>query len=342
MIGFYRLHALFGLYYSIYFIFRRNKIELLSDKFLNRILLVAALGSVISLLFLAFPSLLDFTGGSVKAEDLISDVGSSFVRLRSNFYIFCQLAIVIVLFRMSHLKRFSFRTACLSVLLVLNFVAVFVSGYRANMIMSALLLALYAFRAVCRGTKAHSFVVSALVVLPILFVVYAYTVQRDQDTISDQGEESSLVYRVLEADMGLTKLDETGGWLFGVGYADGFLNPLATEGQQETVLLHNGYVSILYNYGIVGVIAWSALIFAVLRMVATNVRALWANTLGFLLAVFLIQQLILNFFQGVFNRGTEPLVCFILALALLERLLETDVMDQRKPLIEPAPLANPT
>ena len=120
---------------------------------------------------------------------------------------------------------------------------------------------------------------------------------------------------------GLDKMEEAGNWFLGVGYADGFLNPLAPDEEQETYFLHNGYASIFYNYGILGSLAWLTLILSVAVFVMKRLSDCRRELLFVMLSLYLLGQLVVNFTSAIFNREISATFCFILAVDLLERIV---------------------
>jgi len=162
------------------------------------------------------------------------------------------------------------------------------------------------------------------IVMMIPFVVYIlnYATARNLQTTSEEIGETSLVYRYVELGLGFEKLSATNAWIFGAGYADGFVNPFAQIGGIDSYYLHNGYASIVYNYGITGGVAWLALIAAILVFLTRHLKDIRSNTTLTFLTFYLVGQLAANYSSGIFNRERNATFCFLFAFSLLERSVQ--------------------
>jgi len=314
--GPWRIFLLVGISYAMYFVLCEN---INKDNFFSVILyfiFIATCVSLISILQILFPFLPIF-GGSRPFEMVIT-VGEGFIRLQNTFYHCSVLAIMLILGllitqRIKIFYRILLVLACLS-----NFATIMLAGYRATMyvFLATLFLSfLFSFRRI--SLKAKLFVFAMLI--PFVVYIVNYSLVRTLQTTSNEGVETSLVYRYVETGLGFEKLAETNNWIFGIGYSDGFINPFSDVIIKETYYLHNGYASIIYNYGIVGGIAWFIFIVAILLFLFNHYSEIKSNPIYIFITFYIIGQLVANYSSGIFNRERNATFCFLFAFSLLEK-----------------------
>jgi hypothetical protein len=316
--GPYRAFVISGLFYLLYFVIARKLSYAALDQTIRDFVFVSSVVSgiaVLSVLGLSLPFITTLRTYEVNGAEV-----GEFARLQTTYHHFSVLAVVFSAYLVIDPRLPSWRKFRLGLLGLLNFWNVLISGYRANLYVLLSVVALFgAYSFFMKREKSTVWV--ALLLIPIYIYVSEYSAQRNLETASETGSDSSLAYRFIEMGYGLDKLAETGNWLLGVGYSDGFLNPLASDGEQETYFLHNGYASIVYNYGIVGSFAWLALILSVAVFVMKHIWDLRRELLFVMLSLYLLGQLVVNFSSGIFNREISATFCFILAVDLLERVV---------------------
>lgn len=301
-----------GLYYMVYFSFHRALGKDNTFAVIKSFIYVSSTVSLYTYLQILFPSLTLVSG-------TVSEVGDSFFRYQSVYYHFSVLSLLLIAHLLLEAKLPLRQIVFFVILAATNFFTVLITGYRATLFVLLGCLGLYLLRfwkRVSHGTKLAMIVL----LLPFAFYVYEYTIERNAETVRDEGD-SSLTYRLLEAGLGLEKLAGDDSWIWGVGYADGFLNPWGGQvGGQETYFLHNGYISILYNYGLVGSAVWLAFIVTLLAYMIRHYRDNRTNSFYVLITLYLLGQLVVNFSSGVFNREPAAPFCFFFALVLLEKV----------------------
>jgi hypothetical protein len=316
--GPWKIFLMSGSFYLSYFVLQRRLTPANLQSTISAFIFVSSFVSLVNIIQIAFPSL-PLSAGGHSFGTSGGELGETYRRFPTTYYHFSTLATVLLVSRLSGSDVVRRKKVGLAVLLLLNLLTVATGGYRANMYALLFTLGLFfisSFRRLRRATRTW-FVLAGI---PVVFLVYQYSVMRDTDTVFEEGGGKSVGYRFLEAGLGLEKLANTGNWLFGVGYADGFINPFATEEGQSTYYLHNGYVSILYNYGIIGVVAWGVLLISIILFIVRHYRASRGDLLFLILSFQLLGQLIQNFSSGIFNREPSATFAFIFAFCLLEKV----------------------
>ncbi|MBX2989878.1 MAG: O-antigen ligase family protein [Bacteroidetes bacterium] len=323
--GPWKIAYLSGLLYLAYFTMYRYLDRESSFSVMQQLIYVATAMSVLNLLQVFVPSFEIIAGTR-------SEVGESFVRYQSVYYHFSVLSILFIVYLLSNMKVDSKGIMSYAIMGSLNFITVIITGYRATLFVLLACLGIYLLRFWSRLHLKAKLVLFVLL-LPFLFYIYSYTVERNIETTESDETDTSLVYRLIEAGMGIDKLTIDDSWIWGIGYADGFLNEWGgVVGGQETYFLHNGYLSILYNYGVVGSIAWTLLMLTVLVFIVRYLKRMWRSPIYVLLSLYLVGQFVVNYSSGVFNREPSVTFCFFLALALLEKTVKySNKEDQWQP-----------
>lgn len=317
--GPWRIAYLSGMLYLVYFVFHKHITPKNVHMVIRYFIYAATAVSIVNILQWSFPGWTIFSGLASFSETS-SEVGESFVRFRTIYYHFGVLAILLAAWSLTSPGFTPLGRTFLFVSFLVNSTAVMINGYRATMYVLLGCLLFYTVYMFSRMTwKARS--LALLTAIPLMLVIYLYAQQRNPETESPVGEESSLVYRLVEAGIGIEKLDQDDAWLCGIGYRDGIVNPWGgIQGGQETYLLHNGYVSILYNYGIVGSIAWAYLIVSVSVFVIRHYSQNKNSGLYVILGLYLFGQLVVNYSSGIFNREQPVTFCYLFAISLLEKI----------------------
>jgi len=314
--GPWRMAYLSGMFYLVYFVFCKHITPKNVHKVISYFIIVATVVSIVNILQWSFPRWPIFSGLASFSETS-SEVGESFVRFRTIYYHFGVLAILLAAWSLTSPASTPLGKTFLFVSFLVNSAAVVINGYRATMYVLLGCLLLYTVHMFSRMTwKARS--LALLTAIPLILVIYLYAQQRNAQTEGPEGEESSLVFRLFEAGLGMEKLDQDNAWVYGIGYRDGIVNPWG--GNQDTYILHNGYAGILYNYGIVGSIAWIYLIFSVSAFVIRHYSQNKASGLYLILGLYLFGQLVVNYSSGIFNREQPVTFCYLFAISLLEKI----------------------
>ena len=314
--GPYRTFLMSGCFYLLYFVIGRKLNDVSLDQTMKDFVMVSSVVSCIPVLSVLGFSLPILT--TLRTYELYGAEVGDFVRLQTTYHHFSVLAVLFVVYLMIEGRLSPLRKVRLGLLGLLNLWNVLISGYRANLYVLLGVVALFgAYSISVKREKGTIWL--AMLLIPIFVYVGRFIEARNLETATEAGSDSSLAYRFIELGFGFDKQDEKGNWILGVGYNDGFVNPAAIPGDQETYFLHNGYASILYNYGIVGSVAWLALILYVGVFVVKRVSNCRRNLLFILLSLYFLGQLLVNFSSGIFNREFSATFCFILAVDLLER-----------------------
>jgi hypothetical protein len=317
--GPWRLEYLSGLFYLVYFVFHKHMTQENVHCVIRYFIRVATVVSSVNILQWLFPNWAIFSGLTSFSEHT-SDVGGSFVRFQTIYFHFGVLAVLLVACLLTSPESTSLTRPFLLMSFLFNSVAVMINGYRATMYVLLGCLLLY-FIHMFSGMTRRARSVALLTTIPLILVIYLYAQKRNAETETPEGDESSLVYRLVEAGAGIEKLDQDNAWLCGIGYRDGMLNPWGgTPGGLETFFLHNGYVSILYNYGIVGSIAWGYLIVSVSAFVIRHYSQNRTSGLYVILGLYLFGQLAVNYSSGIFNREPPVTFCYLFAVSLIEKI----------------------
>jgi hypothetical protein len=322
--GPWRTFLLVGGFYSVYFVFRKHLHPDILPIVFRFFVGVASFVSLINIMQVVLPGWA-LLGGARSFSLTGADVADTFVRFQTTYYHFATLAIVLLVYLLVQPQCTPARRVWYIALVVLNFVTVFINGYRANMYVLVSTILVFGALSFHRS-QSKSKLWLLVATLPLMYFVYQYTVVRGSETTTIEGDNTSIEYRLLEAGLGIEKMESAGAWVFGVGYADGFINPFAPEPGQETYFLHNGYLSIVYNYGIVGSIVWLFLVYMVLRFIARNFRQHRRDDLYVIISAHLIGQLIQNVSSGIFNREPSATFCFLFAFSVLEISTTTDTV----------------
>jgi hypothetical protein len=319
--GPWKMAYLSGMFYLVYFVFRKHLSQESVYTVIDQFLSVALVVSSINILQWLFPKWVIFAGASTFSEHR-TEVGETFQRFQTVYYHFAVLSLMLVVFLFTNHVKSGHGRPFLLLSFFLSSVAILVNGYRATIFVLLACLLAYFLR-IMRNLSWRVRTVTILASLPLILIMYSYTSERNAQTESVEGEESSLVFRLVEAGLGIEKLSSDDAWLFGVGYRDGILNDWGgVDGGQNTYFLHNGYVSVLYNYGLAGAVAWLSLIVGVIAYIIRNLRGNKDNALFVILALYLLGQLAVNYSSGIFNREPPVTFCFFFALALLETVVQ--------------------
>jgi oligosaccharide repeat unit polymerase len=314
--GPYRTFFISGCFYLLYLVLGRKLNDVVLDETIRDFVVVSSVVSCIPVLSVLGFSLPIFT--TLRTYEVYGAEVGEFARLQTTYHHFSVLAVMFSAYLMIDPRLPTWRKFRLGLLGLLNFWNVLISGYRANLYVLLSVIALFGVYLIFVKREKGAIWV-AMLLIPISVYVSRYIAERNLETASETGSDSSLAYRYIELGYGFDKLDEKGNWLLGVGYNDGFLNPVATPGEQETYFLHNGYASILYDYGIVGTLAWLALILYVAVFIMKRILNNRRNLLFIMLSLYFLGQLVVNFSSGIFNREISATFCFILAVDFLER-----------------------
>ena len=313
--GPWRIYLFVGLMYIVYFVFIAN---INANNFIyviNAFIYITTFVSLISILQILLPGLPIF--GGVRPIDEASTVGEGFVRFQTTYYHCSMLAIPLLIYKLIAKGKNTYYFTLIILMLGMHFTTIIIAGYRASMFVLIAVLGLsYLILAKQMMFKYRLFFI--ILAIPVIIIIYSYTTQRNEQTQSASGEETSLLYRYAELGMGFDKINSEDKWIFGEGYADGFYNPLALAGSEETYYLHNGYASILYNYGVIGAIAWLALILSIIYFIIINFKINNSNPFFVLIALYLLGEMVNNYSSGIFNRERNATFCFLFAFALLE------------------------
>jgi hypothetical protein len=316
--GPWKIYLFYGLFYLAYFSLVQNIDEDNFEYVINAFIGVATFCSIISVLQLIAPTL-PFYGG-LESLDKASDVGSNFVRLRTTFYHNSMLAFVLLVYKLVGDSPRKKRKIVIPLIAMLQFATILIAGYRASLYMLIFTVG-SSFIVLYKRFGIAARVLFFLLLIPVGIFMYSYISQRNEETANVNGE-TSLLWRTIEIGFGAEKMISEGKIVFGIGYNDCFWNPLGEKGSEETYYLHNGYASIVYNYGLVGAAVWLLLIGSILKFLFQEIKFFKSDPFFVFISFFLLGQLAVNYSNGIFNRERNATFCFLFAFALLERYVQ--------------------
>lgn len=321
--GPYKIFFVNGLFYSTYYLLHRDIYKLNIKTVINLFMIISVIISLINIVQLMLPSI-PITVSSISLEESLKQFqNQKYNRLQTVYYHYSSLAILLSLFYITSNDVKLSDKLKYGIFISLNMITIISNGYRATLYTILAITILYITLSLNKLSNLNK-ALSMTLLTGMFIAIYFYTEQRNIETANVIGVDSSLFYRWVETNIGLEKLMYENKLLFGIGYLDGILNPLAPI-DKETYFLHNGYVSILYNYGMVGTLVWLIFLLSILKFIAKNIRSIISHKLKLLISLYLIGQLFVNYTNGIFNRDISATFCFIFALVLLEKLC-TDVL----------------
>ena len=286
------------------------------QKFLLRMQVVLGLVALIVCVQYFFPGAVfpgDFTGGWITAEEGVR-------RYTHTAYHLAMVSFFITSFQMfSRMMYRKIETAFLTFNFFLQSVSILVANYRATMILSFLFvfLSLFWFFVIGRNGVRRLRGILCFALFMSLFVLI-FSVQFDWfHRVREMGPiftDENMIYRFNEIKEGMTLLKSPSDYLFGVGYIRFFYFYKDTF---KTFFLHNGFVSVLFNFGIVGCLIVLNLLFrlflGIYRKFHGTRRELFYISVGYLLV--LLGQ---NFSSGIFTREPSALLGFGIFILVLK------------------------
>jgi hypothetical protein len=277
---------------------------------------VEILFSLIALLVLfeyLFPNFFSFLGSENLDYIETRSIQGSINRWQNSAYPYAMFAVylVIILFFSSTLS-FTKKMVLLPCL-VLQVISLAISNYRATILVTLLFLfisiIIYFFS--LNNTKPiHKINFIIIFISFLIFIVqyYSNTILEWSGRLivtSSFQDDANFQWRIFELLTAFERMSPRD-YIFGMGYC----HPFYFMGYMIE-FLHNGYASILYNFGIVGSVLF-------LLMLINLIKAIYKTNYlkdKFMLLVsiaFLVCLLIQNFSVGIFNREYEFIVSFIL------------------------------
>lgn len=284
-------------------------------KFLLRIQFVLGLVALLVCLQYFFPAVFlqgkNVTGFSIEGETIRRYTHTAYHLAMVSFFI-----LVVQLF--SGMKYKKPQWGFLAFNLLLQSVSILVANYRATMILSFLFLlsSLFWFYVISgKGLKRlRGIALFSVFVIGFIFV-FSYQIdwfQRVKMTSSIL-QDKNMVFRFDEIREGMKLLKTPAEFFFGVGYIKFFY---FYNDMFKTFFLHNGFASILFNFGIIGCLFFLNLIVKLFLGITKKFRKyrvrLFFISLGYLLV--LMGQ---NFSSGVFTREPSALLGFGIFILIL-------------------------
>jgi hypothetical protein len=123
--------------------------------------------------------------------------------------------------------------------------------------------------------------------------------------------DPNMAWRIVELLMAISRMNTWGDYILGMGYGRPF--PYAGE---LAAFLHNGFVSIFYNFGVIGSILmlniWANFYIYIRRYLRP------AHTPAYYITItYFIALMIQNWSSGIFNREEAAIISFILFLLVV-------------------------
>ncbi len=308
----YPLPTLFNQALCYFFIFNLTRCNI--DSMLDlvyKMQIVLFVISIFTILQYIFPEL--FIYSESIFENITVDYTSSFTRYQHVAYHFAMLSIFLFLFYQNYSHLFSVKKKLFFYFnFIIQLVNLFTANYRSSIIAVAILIMTAFFmNFLFLKNFLQKFFAAIIVIIVILISVNFYIYQilnfpvlsRILNTNSIFNDPN-ILWRIVESEIALQNMNTFLSYIWGVGY----INPFSYFNLQ-VVFLHNGFISIFYNFGIIGSILFSILIFFILKQIFQNY--FYHNKYLFsIFSIYFFTLLLQNFSSGIFNREESAILAF--------------------------------
>jgi hypothetical protein len=312
-IGILITEAILYFLFAILIIIKINNIFYFLSK-LQFLLFILALLAVINYYF---PNAIPI----VKSENysnLIEGFKGEFYRYKHDIFYLSLISIFItILLFLNNQKSNLFFT---SLNVVIQLISIFIANYRATIISILLFIMLSTLYYLISNAKRKIRIYLSVIIVLIL----SYTLSVNGIFFTDKVfvrlyktenlvEDDTMQWRFEEAAHALSNMDNIYDYIFGVGYSKPF-----NFFRSKTFFLHNGYVSIFYNFGLIGAFLLILILYNVYLLIKNIHKK--NKLLGAICIVFFVSILLQNFSEGVFNRGTTALLMFCIYVFIVSQL----------------------
>jgi hypothetical protein len=307
-----------GLLYLTYFVLHKYLHTFNMDRILKYFICVSSIVSVYFLLQIIFPFMI---GDDYVKTRLFKEGGLP--RFQAIYYRYAGLALILIFYFVASKKTIFWKYIPYGLLLFVNFLAVLFSGYRADLIILIATIAcftIFKLPKILNNGKILVFITA----VPICFMAISYIEFRNSETVSDREGDTSINYRIVESITALDAVLQGKKWIVGMGYRDGIINPLAKKELSSAFYLHNGYLSIFYNYGMVGVVIWIYFIWKIIAIIFRNIKLAMKNDLFMIVSLFILGLLVTNMTNGIFNRDINVIFSLLLSMVIIEKISNSE------------------
>ena len=252
---------------------------------------------------------------SEAKNEILWREGAEFIRYKHGFYHLSMLSLYISCIQLFVIKN-KYNIAFVIMNIAVQLISISLTNYRSSMIISFGFVLTVLLMYLVMEKKYKYLLVVAIIAAVSAFISFDYD---DSSGIfarifltESLMEDPNMIWRMLESKMALDQMDTIKDYLIGVGY----IKPFYLD-EYKIFFLHNGYVSIFYNYGILAVFLYGFLIYNFIRSVFRN--NIFRQMQGIVTLIYLAGLLMQNFTSGIFTREESAVIGFGLFLMIFDR-----------------------
>jgi hypothetical protein len=308
----YALPTMFSQVLSFVFIYVLYKVEILRLKdFVEKM--------QIAFFFLGLLTLMLYFQDPSKARNL--DLWSEefgFMRFRHGFYHLSMVSLYISCIQL-FVKHQEYKTKIVFTLsnIFIQLVSITLTNYRASMgiAFGFIFVVLFGYMFL---KKRYGYII--IVLMMLMLTIFMISSQNNISgafarllTTESVMDDPNMIWRLLESKTALDQMDTIKDIIFGVGY----LKPFYLD-NYKIFFLHNGYISLFYNYGLIAVVLFGFLIWWFMKIIIVTIKK--ELLFGLCSLTYIIGLLLQNFSSGIFTRDESAILAFGIFLFIFDRL----------------------